>query len=368
MSFTITKNATDPQQVEQLIDQIDFLSGLPPPLKRHFPLVIDDSIIRKPGYAEYTMLRRRSMSKSLRDLIFDGTFGEAEALSALKNVLDFTLLELFPMRRQQTASNITAKVHFDRFESRLPKTLRRAAELFPLISDRLERDYLRFFVKLLKARTLYVNGKRLENAKHCLSILRKSPEVRRRLEPKSTGTIHGDLHFDNILVNFENPSEFMLIDPRGFRFPVDITYDLGKIWHSLNGLYDFIRGGYYKLDRVVFDGVGVDYSIQTVPPPTQGSLEGGGSRSGVHTVGWPFSRNVSKVYELIRQKMPGMLAKYRLIKADPNWLFRTEFAECVHFITMPIFHVDKDIKRSIVLYTRGVELMNGLMTRYGLPP
>jgi hypothetical protein len=52
--------------------------------------------------------------------------------------------------------------------------------------------------------------------------------------------IHGDLHFQNILIGKE-PSDFLLADPRGDLEGLDIYYDLGKLWHSFNGKYDLIH-------------------------------------------------------------------------------------------------------------------------------
>jgi hypothetical protein len=64
--------------------------------------------------------------------------------------------------------------------------------------------------------------------------------------------LHGDFCFSNILFDFR-AGRVKTIDPRGTdalgrpsRFG-DLRYDLGKLAHSVLGLYDFIVAGFYLL-------------------------------------------------------------------------------------------------------------------------
>jgi hypothetical protein len=66
--------------------------------------------------------------------------------------------------------------------------------------------------------------------------------------------VHGDFCFSNILFDFR-AGRVKTIDPRGTdalgrpsRFG-DLRYDLGKLAHSVLGLYDFIVAGFYLLRR-----------------------------------------------------------------------------------------------------------------------
>jgi hypothetical protein len=66
--------------------------------------------------------------------------------------------------------------------------------------------------------------------------------------------LHGDFCFSNILFDFR-AGRVKMIDPRGTdalgrpsRFG-DLRYDLGKLAHSVLGLYDFIVAGFYLLRR-----------------------------------------------------------------------------------------------------------------------
>lgn len=71
--------------------------------------------------------------------------------------------------------------------------------------------------------------------------------------PEELCTImHGDFCFSNILYNSRN-RRITVIDPRGYVFPHikekygDLRYDMAKLSHSINGLYDFIITGRYNL-------------------------------------------------------------------------------------------------------------------------
>jgi len=73
--------------------------------------------------------------------------------------------------------------------------------------------------------------------------------------PGATQTlVHGDFCFSNILYDFRADG-IRVIDPRGLdaddQFSVfgDIRYDIGKLYHSAIGKYDFIMADYYELTQ-----------------------------------------------------------------------------------------------------------------------
>ena len=63
--------------------------------------------------------------------------------------------------------------------------------------------------------------------------------------------IHGDLCFANIMVD-ENYSFIKVIDPRGkfgdFDVYGDFRYELAKLFHSVDGKYDFIIKDLFKIN------------------------------------------------------------------------------------------------------------------------
>ena len=149
------------------------------------------------------------------------------------------------------------------------------------------------------------------------------------ISPTSASRTHGDLHFDNILINREK-DDFILVDPRG-NFDYDITYDLGKIWHSCHGLYDFIHSGKFTIER---DGLKLDYRFE--------------------------ESDSLKEYNIVLQSLPSLLIDYDEIKNDDSWLIKTLFSEASHFASVAPFHIKMDGNENLAIlcYIRGVELMN----------
>ena len=82
----------------------------------------------------------------------------------------------------------------------------------------------------------------------------KSRELVDILTPKKTHMIHGDFHFDNILIDPNKTSNFILIDTRGESKGFDYAYDLGKLWHSFHGMYGMIHKEEFDLKYRVEKG------------------------------------------------------------------------------------------------------------------
>lgn len=59
------------------------------------------------------------------------------------------------------------------------------------------------------------------------------------------GKTHGDLHLENILINKQGL--ILLVDPNAIIGSIPI-YDLGKLSHSIFGLYDLVHTANFKLD------------------------------------------------------------------------------------------------------------------------
>jgi len=80
------------------------------------------------------------------------------------------------------------------------------------------------------------------------------------------GIIHGDFCFSNILRGTSGTLRF--IDPRGSFGAVGIygdrRYDIAKLWHSVDGLYDLLNHGEFTLQRDGKNGWNLQYPI--IPP------------------------------------------------------------------------------------------------------
>lgn len=95
-----------------------------------------------------------------------------------------------------------------------------------------------------------VNGIQYYSLKKIIGILSK--EIPAKLCNINRFTIiHGDLCFTNMLID-DNYSFIKLIDPRGkfgkFDIYGDSRYDLAKLFHSVDGKYDFIIKNMFELE------------------------------------------------------------------------------------------------------------------------
>ena len=91
-------------------------------------------------------------------------------------------------------------------------------------------------------KTICVNGMRYQSLECVVGIL-KDIIPQRLYKIEAFHIIHGDLCFANIMID-SNLNFIKVIDPRG-RFGMydiygDIRYDLAKLFHSMDGKYDFI--------------------------------------------------------------------------------------------------------------------------------
>jgi len=84
------------------------------------------------------------------------------------------------------------------------------------------------------------------------------------LSPKTPASIsHGDFHFANIFFDFRSLG-IKVVDPRGIingktTIYGDARYDLAKLAHSVDGLYDFILAGIFKAD--VTTSYDIDFKV-----------------------------------------------------------------------------------------------------------
>ena len=192
---------------------------------------------------------------------------------------------------------------------------------------------------IINAKKHVINGEEYQNIPELLLKIAKRPALIELLQPDCLRMIHGDLHFQNILVGMspaENDIPFILADPRGEIAGSDVYYDLGKLWHSFHGLYDFLHTDQFSVSIDFLDGSTVD--------------------AGLHM----NNADILSTYKNIYKKMHALITQYPLIKNDTNWELRTLFSEAMHFSSVMPFHIKNDgyDKRAVALYLTGVRILN----------
>lgn len=303
---------------QKLIDEINWLKKLPPDIGRHFPQIKDYGISEEIVYLEQPFYEL----PSLRDLLFNQAIDSKKALEILDKILHFMFEKVYPRETKQPPEDYLDEFHFHRIWYRLNKT---------------ERD-APIFKEIINAKKIVLNGETRINIPLLVSYLENNRNAINQLTPDFVSKfIHSDLHFENILVNLDN-EDFILVDPRGYK-ECDYYYDLGKLYHCVNGMYDFIHENRFSLDW----GLETDRIIATIEIPD------------------------SRIVRKYRKIKSGILELFKKYSHNSDYMKRIRFNEAMHFCSLMPFHLKYDNKeeKAIAFYLTGVKLLNDFVSDYG---
>lgn len=303
---------------QKLIDEINWLKNLPPDIGRHFPQIKDYGISEEIVYLEQPFYEW----PSLRDLLFNQAIDSKKALEMLDRILHFMFEKVYLRETKQPPIGYLDELHFRRIWYRLNKTEREA----------------NIFKEIITAKKIELNGEILINIPPLISYFENNRNVRNQLIPDFVSKfIHSDMHFENILVNLDD-EDFVLVDPRGYK-ECDYYYDLGKLYHCVNGMYDFIHENRFSLDW----GLEGDKITATLEIPDS---------------------EIVQEYRKIKLGMPELFAKY---SHNKDYMKRIRFNEAMHFCSLIPFHLKCDNKeeKAIAFYFTGVKLINDFADDYG---
>ena len=257
----------------------------------------------------------------------DSALNAQKALEILKNLMDFMFSKLYSKVLGKGDATWVYKLHIQRIERRLLTTIEKSS----------------LFNDIINARKVNLNGETYENISALIREIKTRPKLIEMLAPPIISMIHGDLHFQNLLVDLNQKTKynFILTDPRGELNGSDLYYDLGKLWHSFHGLYDFMHEDLFDVKvRVQGSNVTARLEFEDIPA---------------------FSE-----YKRIHELFPKWLKEYQPLCEDPYWEMRTLLAEAAHFCSVMPFHLKMDNveKRAIALYLTGVKLLNEFVEKY----
>jgi len=302
---------------DKLLDEIQWLEQLPREISPYFPPVVDS--LKSDNIVWYDMPWYDL--PSLRKNILTGVFNPEKAWEVMQNVLNFMFDQVYINTYNDSAGlDWLVSKHITRVRDRISETWAKSPDMRPLLS----RD------------SIIINGKSYLNIPSCLILLASKVSLLEGLAPETLRMIHGDLHFQNILIGpAGNDRGFILADPRGELNGSDVFYDMGKLWHSFNGLYDLIHTDLFTLqDLSTGDSACFSFNFT--------------------------SMNMLKTYSQIKSLANFVLGEYSLIQSDSLWVLKTLFSEAMHFSSVMAFHlhITKDNQRAKLLYLQGVKLLN----------
>jgi choline kinase len=312
--------------VTKLSNEIKWLLSLPEDLRKYFPKIVGYKITKSYAYMDTIYYNL----PSLRRMLFDGIINADKAMEILLNLLEFMFKNIYSKVYGKGGLEWLYKLHFERISNRWHTTITRAP----------------VFRRVLKAKKIILNGKELINAPILIQSIKARPKLLEELAPRIITMVHGDLHFQNILIKPDDNSKynFILTDPRGELNGSDPIYDIGKLWHSFHGLYDFMHEDLFDIKlRMSNDVVQAELKIMDMKSLYE--------------------------YKKICEQFPKLLENFHpLNEMYDNWKMRTLFTEAIHFCTLMPFHLKGDGKeeRAIAMYLTGVKILNDLYYNYKL--
>lgn len=180
-----------------------------------------------------------------------------------------------------------------------------------------------FWEEIWDKDVISINGNKYSNIATCLNNL--SSEIEQLTNSNTFHIIHGDYCLSNILYDLNNQI-VRLIDPRGSfgekGIYGDARYDIAKLRHSLVGLYDYVVGDLFQINK------------------TENGFD----------------------YELFEDDKNKQLALYtdKCIEANGYDLREIKLIEGLLFLSMIPYHADYE-ERQHMMYVRSVQILNELI-------
>ena len=296
----------------KLRDEIAFLERLPDELRDVYPRVLrcdepdSESLSMEQEFVNWPTVRAH--------ILREGT-DLHEIIHRLRSLLHFLKRPCYENAVQLPPADYIDRLHFRRVRDRIAMT----CELYPR------------FGALVAAKDVILNGTRYANIPEMLDRLENSSALRGIATPPHVAPyVHGDLHFENILLDPAS-LDFKLVDPRGYEL-CDVYYDLGKLSHSTNGKYDLLHEGRFVL-ACVAEGERVHANLHFPDRPLFEAYE----QINMHLRRWCFE-----------------------LTGDECAIGRMLFNEAMHFAADMPFHLVNDgvEQRAVAIYLTGVKLLN----------
>ena len=305
--------------VSKLVDEIKWLENLDDDISYKFPKVIDSYISE--DYSWFDMPYYDL--PNLRKCLLSGYFNEIDFKVYINKILSFVFDEVYSQKFQAPKSSWMHETHYDRVYTRLNQLESRAGA----------------FQEILSAEYVYINGLKYKNLRDMIQSIEASESINNIVRPSCLYRIHGDLHFQNMLIDKEN-DDFILADPRGEMEGSDIFYDMGKLWHSVNGLYDLIHTDIAHSEMNITNNIEIKINYG--------------------------SDKLLVLYSNLKAILLESLNAHETFSSDVNAVMKMEFNEVMHFSSVMPFHImnNGDENRAISLYCSSVIIANDFCKKY----
>lgn len=163
----------------------------------------------------------------LSQFILDQNISKGDSVKISKRILELLLKFSSYKKRNASSAELFERLYIERPKKRLASLCKEDM----------------FFENLSKIKTVSINGIVYNNIEEeFFNIIDNHRDF--LLSNQLPSLFHGDLHFENILIN--SAGSLKVVDPNGLLIGL-ISYDIGKLLHSIIGKYDFIQNYHYEL-------------------------------------------------------------------------------------------------------------------------
>ncbi|HEX3799325.1 MAG TPA: hypothetical protein VH413_11540 [Verrucomicrobiae bacterium] len=187
-----------------------------------------------------------------------------------------------------------------------------------------------------------------------------------RIVPPFLTKVHGDLHFDNILIDAYFPDDpiFILIDPHG-ESQGDPASDVGKLLLSCEVGYDFVGEGHFRID-VSRQQEPPGYLVKVHIPsdkPLYLPIKKGGSSAGVVSIGQTLPSRAVNIYETAKRSIRAFSMKLAQTTFDDQALIgRADFYKGLYSLIVAESHYLQNPDAALALLSRGCFFLDKWMT------
>ena len=300
---------------QELVEQVELFNALPPGLAIHYPKLVEADLNSDPAY--YTM--DYYPYPTIRQLLIDSDKDAEFINTRMSPILEFLVNEQHTWRKATTPVDYIEKKYLERAKKRLDKMRQK--------DDR--------FGQILDGQRLYVSNDEFQNPLCVINAIEKDKRIMAMLTPDFVCSTHGQMEFGHILVDEKEPSNFILLDPRGLDDLLDSHYDFGKLRQCSSGLHDWLEEGLFDLEGIT---IGATDSI-------------------VESLIFRLPERVAvlqKVNVLVDSLLPD------LTNSNPNTFYlRTVFAQAINLLgSVPFCYGFGDFEKGLACYVSGVKTLN----------
>jgi hypothetical protein len=322
----VVKKARGPAAAK-LRNEIEWLRALPSGVKPFFTQVLSSNFSEDEASYEMPYYPH----PSLRNKLIFGSFSPEGVADLLDEVLSFLFERIYSVELSRGTFDWFATKHLDRVVER--------TKLAAKVSSTLG--------KLIQAKEIIVNGRSVANPIAVVQKIRDNRALMRKLEPDSLRMVHGDLHFQNILVpDSQHSTPFMLVDPRGELEGSDIYYDMGKLFHSFRGNYDLLHTRQFDLfipdNRTIKQTENHFYADLTFPSQV-------------------LQERYAAVENILTPRILRHLSEFGESPSDAH--LKTLASEGMHFSSLMPFHLSgsEPEEKAVAMYLTGALLLDDFL-------